>query len=115
MRVVILVLISVSSFAQFKEQPRFTIFYEHIGRVPFDLEKTGQLELYTDSLKAFYITWKIKDYELFDTVGDEVLKAIINVEYKEQKATLFVSGRNVIFAIRNYYDVAMVQVPHDHK
>jgi hypothetical protein len=110
-----LILFPAVSLAQIREPVQQTIFYEITHRIPFETPNKGKMELWTDSVSAFDMTWKIQEIRNFEAVHDKLIRAILYLKYKEQRAILIVINEKVLFIIPQGFDVPMIQYPHESR
>ena len=114
MKTIILTLITITSFAQLREPVKETIFYERVSANILNIPVTGRIEIFTDTLHAFDITWTIKRRRVFKTDGgDKLLEAIMDISHKGQNATLMVINKRALFMVPGLQDIEMIQLPHD--
>lgn len=104
---VIILLTSISSFAQLRAPVQQTIFYQSETNLP------TKIEIYQDSVRAFDLTWKIKKWHAFKADGDKLLKATVELTYKTQSATLLVNNRKALFIVPGIRDIELIQLSHE--
>lgn len=106
-------LLSLSQGRYLREAVQGTIFYEiTTNNIPITTKIKGKIEIFTDSLIAFDITWKIKQYGKTTLVHDKVLEASYVLEYNGQLAYLIVKNEDVLFVLHRLFDIPMIQYPH---
>lgn len=103
----LLLLIPLSSFAQIRAPVQQTIFYQSETNIP------TKIEIYQDSVRAFDLTWKIKQWHTFKADGDKLLKATVELTYKTQSATLLVNNRKALFIVPGIRDIELIQLSHE--
>lgn len=97
------ILISLSSFAQLREPVQQIIF-------PKD-STIGRIEIYSDSLSAFGITWSILTQNV-QTWGDRIENGAMLAKYKEQRLILLVRGKRLTIDLPGIKRVRSEQLPH---
>lgn len=111
-----LLFVSISAIAQLREPVQGTIFYEIItNNIPIRTSVMGKIEIFTDSIQAFGITWNIKQSGKLKFVHDKVIEATYLLEWNNQLAWLIIKNEDVLLVLHRLFDIPMIQYPHQSK
>lgn len=115
------ILVSISSLAQsnsyrIREPVQGTVFYEiTTNNIPIRTSIMGKIEIFTDSIQAFGITWEIQKRGKCEFVHDNVIEATYQIHWNGQLAWLIIKNEDVLLVLHRLFDIPMIQYPHQSK